>query len=300
MVVARDRYLAEDAAAAHPGRATSSCPSSWASRRPATASALVHADVPDNVSAHLLQEVGDARAAMAAAPNTADPRARDRAQRLHADGGQGRLRPLGRRRRVAAALLLDPDDDRRARGRRRRSWGCRSPRSSASPPTSAAASASRSCTRGPRRCSSPGRPATSAATSSGPRTAASTSSPAPTSAGQLQEVTVGFDDEGRLLALDVRVLARQRRLHPVRDHRPDHHGDPAARPLQAGRLPRRVLLAVHQHRSRDAVPGRRPAAGLLRDGAHDGRHRGPPRPRPRRGPLAATSSSPTRCPTTTA
>ena len=44
----------------------------------------------------------------------------------------------------------------------------------------------------------------SAATSSGPRTAASTSSPAAHERGQLQEVTVGFDDEGRLLALDVR------------------------------------------------------------------------------------------------
>ena len=104
--------------------------------------------------------------------------------------------------------------------------------------------------------------------------------------GQLQQVTVGFDDEGRLLALDVQVLARQRRLHALRHHRPDHHLDPAARALQAGRLPLRVLVALHEHRPRHALSRRRPAAGLLRDGAHHGRHRRRPRHRPRRGALA--------------
>ena len=79
------------------------------------------------------------------------------------------------------------------------------------------------------------------------------------------------------------VLARQRRLHPLRDHRPDHHRHPAARALQAGRLPGRVLVALHQHRARDAVPGGGPAPGVLRHGADDGCRRGAPRPRPRRG-----------------
>ena len=51
--------------------------------------------------------------------------------------------------------------------------------------------------------------------------------------GQVQHVEVGFDDDGRLLGLDVRLLARQRRLHAVRPDRADHHLDPAARPLQA-------------------------------------------------------------------
>ena len=37
-----------------------------------------------------------------------------------------------------------------------------------------------------------------------------------------------------VLGLNVRVLARPRRLHAVRPDRPDHHLDPAARPLQAG------------------------------------------------------------------
>ena len=51
--------------------------------------------------------------------------------------------------------------------------------------------------------------------------------------GQVHHVEVGFDDDGRLLGLDVRVLARPRRLHAVRPDRPDHHLDPAARALQA-------------------------------------------------------------------
>ncbi|MGI8415449.1 MAG: molybdopterin cofactor-binding domain-containing protein, partial [Nakamurella sp.] len=69
MVVATDRYIAEDAAARirvdyeflpavvgiDPSRA---------------ATALVHDDVPDNVAAHLVQQRGDARAAIVAAPHT--------------------------------------------------------------------------------------------------------------------------------------------------------------------------------------------------------------------------------------
>ncbi|MDQ1669674.1 MAG: aerobic carbon-monoxide dehydrogenase large subunit [Actinomycetota bacterium] len=69
MVVARDRYVAEDAAerimvtydflppvvGVAAARAADRC---------------VHADVPDNVAAHLKQEVGDVDAAMAAAPHT--------------------------------------------------------------------------------------------------------------------------------------------------------------------------------------------------------------------------------------
>ncbi|MEN3306240.1 MAG: aerobic carbon-monoxide dehydrogenase large subunit, partial [Micromonosporaceae bacterium] len=68
MVVATDRYLAEDACAR--------IQVSYASR-PAVvgieaargAAHLVHEDVPDNVAAHLVQEVGDAPAAIGAAPH---------------------------------------------------------------------------------------------------------------------------------------------------------------------------------------------------------------------------------------
>ena len=79
------------------------------------------------------------------------------------------------------------------------------------------------------------------------------------------------------------VLARPRRLHAVRPDRPDHHLDPAARALQARGLPGVVRVALHQHRDGHALPRRRAAAGLLRDGADHGRDRGVPRQGPRRG-----------------
>ena len=95
------------------------------------------------------------------------------------------------------------------------------------------------------------------------------------------------------------VLARQRRVHALRDHRPDHHLHPAARSVQARRLPRGVLVALHQHGDRHALPRRRSSAGLFRDGAHPRRHRRRTRARPGRGAAATTSSRPRRCPTTT-
>ena len=94
------------------------------------------------------------------------------------------------------------------------------------------------------------------------------------------------------------VLARQRRLHPLRPDRADHHLDPAARPVQAGRLPGRVRLALHQHRDRHPVPGRGPPAGRVRHGTHHGRDRGRSSGSTGRWCASATSSSPTRCPTT--
>jgi len=68
MVVATDRYLAEDAAerivvSYEPLPAVVGLATSRAAER------TVHDDVPDNVAAHLLQEVGDARAAIAGAPH---------------------------------------------------------------------------------------------------------------------------------------------------------------------------------------------------------------------------------------
>ena len=67
MVVARDRYLAEDAAE----RIVVSyemLPPVVGIPAALAAEHLVHDDVPGNVAAHLVQEVGDARAAIAAAP----------------------------------------------------------------------------------------------------------------------------------------------------------------------------------------------------------------------------------------
>ena len=88
---------------------------------------------------------------------------------------------------------------------------------------------------------------------------------------QEHTVRVGFDDEGHLLGLDVRFLHDNGAYTPVRDHRADHLLDPAARPVQAGRLPGRVPFALHQHGAGDPVPRRRPRARLLRDGAGHGR-----------------------------
>jgi aerobic carbon-monoxide dehydrogenase large subunit len=69
MVVARDRYLAEDAA----GRIVVSyetLPPVVGIEAARAARHLVHEDVPGNVAANMVQEVGDARAAIAAAPHT--------------------------------------------------------------------------------------------------------------------------------------------------------------------------------------------------------------------------------------
>ncbi|MFQ6171889.1 aerobic carbon-monoxide dehydrogenase large subunit [Oryzobacter sp. R7] len=68
MVVARDRYVAEDAASRIRVR-YEALPVVVGIDNARAAAQLVHDDVPDNVSAHLLQEVGDVEAAMAAAPH---------------------------------------------------------------------------------------------------------------------------------------------------------------------------------------------------------------------------------------
>ena len=68
MVVARDRYAAEDAA----GRVLVSyepLPPVVGVAAARAATLAVHDDVPDNVSAHMLQQVGDVESAMAAAPH---------------------------------------------------------------------------------------------------------------------------------------------------------------------------------------------------------------------------------------
>ncbi len=68
MVVARDRYVAEDAASRILVR-YETLPVVVGIEKARDSGVLVHDDVPDNVSAHLLQEVGDLESAMAAAPN---------------------------------------------------------------------------------------------------------------------------------------------------------------------------------------------------------------------------------------
>ena len=87
------------------------------------------------------------------------------------------------------------------------------------------------------------------------------------SMGKLHTIKVGYDDAGRLLALDVQDLARQRRVHALRDHRADHHRPRSCSVRSASpRCPHRVeLVALHEHRHRHCLP--RPPA--LLDVEHD-------------------------------
>ena len=297
MVVAASRYAAEDACD-RIRVVYAQLPPVVGIAAARAAEHLVHEDVPGNVAAVMLQEVGDARAAIAAAPRrlVLDLEVeRSASMPLEGKGVHARWDPDDDSLRVhtstqaatsvraAIAAKLGAAAEQGRGGRRR---------------TSAAASASRSSTRGRRSCWCRGRRARSAAGASGPRTGASTSSRRRTSA---PRCTTSRSGSTTTVAARARrhVLARQRRLHAVRDHRADHHVDPAARAVQAGRLPGRVHVALHEHRDRHAVPRRGPAAGLLRHGADHGRDRRRARARPGRGPRAATSSSRTRCRTTT-
>ena len=117
---------------------------------------------------------------------------------------------------------------------------------------------------------------------------------------QEHHVEVGFDDDGRRARAQRRVLARPRRLHALRPDRPDHHLDPAARPLQAGRT-----TASSSSRSTPTPSSSRPTAapaGRRAASSWSGRWT---RSRPtsaRTAPRSArpTSSSPTSSPTSTA
>ncbi len=119
MVVATDRYVAEDAAERivvdyAPLPAVVGLDAARAADR------LVHDDVPGNIAARMTQQHPDpdgrdAPAAIAAAPHRLDPRADHRALGVHAARGPRRARALGRRRPPTPGLVLDADLDRRAR-----------------------------------------------------------------------------------------------------------------------------------------------------------------------------------------
>ena len=202
MVVATDRYVAEDACQRI--RVTyEQLPVVVGIEAARDGDLLVHDDVPGNVAAHMLQEVGDVDAAMAAAPHTLTldlDIERSACMPMEGKGVYARWDPTAascgctppRRRRPASAPPSRPSST------------CPSPRSSASPPTWAAASASRSCTRGPRRSSCRGRPCPLGRPVKWAEDRREHFISAAHERGQLQRVTVGFDDEGHLLALDVK------------------------------------------------------------------------------------------------
>ena len=118
--------------------------------------------------------------------------------------------------------------------------------------------------------------------------------------GQQHHVEVGFDDDGRLLGLSVRFWHDNGAYTPYGLIVPIITSTQLLGPYKPRNYSVVFDSALHQHRDRHAVPRRRPAAGRLRDGAHDGRDRG--RTSAWTAPRCArrTSSSPTRCPTTTA
>ena len=300
MVVAARPLRGRGRRRAHPGRPTSSCPSSSASRRPAPATALVHADVPGQRQRPPAPGGRRRRGRDGRRPAPADPRPADRAQRVHADGGQGRLRPLGQRRASSLRLYSSTQTSTGVRAAVAAKLGMPLAKVECIAPDVGGGFGVKIMHPWPEEVLVPWaapQPRPRGQVDRGPSRALhlqrARARPAAGGHGRLRR-------RGPPARARRAVLARQRRLHALRHHRADHHLHPAARALQAGRLPRRVLVALHQHRPRDAVPGRRPPAGLLRDGAHHGRDRGRSSASTAPRCARATSSSPTRCPTTTA
>ena len=243
---------------------------------------------PDNVAAHMRagdrgRRAGDGRRAA-----HADLHCTSSGRASHAHGGQGRLRPLGRRRRRCGSTRRTQASTSVACRDRGEARSCRWTRSRWSRPDvgggfgvkivhpwpeevlvpwAASARPRGQVDRGPPR----------ALHLLGARARAASSrsrSGSTTTAGSRRSTCTFWHDNGAYTPYGIIV--------------PIVTVDPAARAVQAGRLPGRVRLAVHQHRDRHPVPRRRPAAGLLRDGADDGRDRRRARAGPGRGPRAAT------------
>ena len=204
MVVATDRYVAEDAAALIEVTYEFLPPVVGVEHRARRPSRWCTTTCPGNVAARMVQESGDAAAAIAAAPHRRRCRCRIERSASMPMEGKGVLAALGRRRRVAAGAHVDPDVDQRAAGDRGQARAAGRPGRGASRPTSAAASASRSCTRGRRRCWCRGRRSGSAEPVKWAEDRREHFISSAHERGQLHEVEVGYDDDGRLLGLVVR------------------------------------------------------------------------------------------------
>ena len=81
---------------------------------------------------------------------------------------------------------------------------------------------------------------------------------------QQHHVEVGFDDDGRLLGLNVEFWHDHGAYTPYGLIVPIITSTQLLGPYKPAELPRRLRVALHQHRDRHALPRRRPAAGLLR------------------------------------
>ena len=90
---------------------------------------------------------------------------------------------------------------------------------------------------------------------------------------QRQEITVGYDDDGRITALDVHIWHDNGAYTPYGIIVPIVTATQLVGPYVLPVVPGDRGERLHEHRDRDAVPRRRAAAGLLRDGTDDGPHR---------------------------
>ncbi len=99
--------------------------------------------------------------------------------------------------------------------------------------------------------------------------------------GQLQDVRVGFDDEGRVLGLDVRIRHDHGAYTPYGIIIPIVTSTQLLGPYKIGAY-RAEVTSLYTNTSSSPRTGRGPPAGRVLHGADDGPHRPPPRPRPRR------------------
>ena len=116
--------------------------------------------------------------------------------------------------------------------------------------------------------------------------------------GQVHHVEVGFDDDGRLLALDVRFWHDHGAYSPYGLIVPIITSTQLLGPYKPEVYRVVLRVALHQHRDGHALPRCRAAAGLLRDGADHGRDRRGARAWTAPWCAPPTSSSPTSSPST--
>ena len=128
MVVAENRYLAEDAAA-RIAVDYEVLPAVVGPGRPGRRNTPCTTDIPDNIAAHLVQQVGDVDTAMAAAPHRLEFDLTDRAVLLDAVGGQGAFMPAGTRTTAACGSTRPPRRRPRCAPRSPPNSVCRCPRS---------------------------------------------------------------------------------------------------------------------------------------------------------------------------
>ena len=298
MVVARDRYLAEDV-----------CQRIRVDYEPLTpVVGIANArdrdrlwstrTCPATSPAHMLQEVGDVEAAMAAAPHTLELDLDIERSACMPMEGKGVYARWDTDKERAAHLLLDPDLDRGARrgGRQARP------------------AAGQGRVHRPRRGRRLRRQDQPPVARGGPRPLGRKSSRAggevdrgPARALHLQRARAraAAAGQGRLRRRgpDARarreVLARQRRLHALRHHRPDHHLAPSCSgptsPAPTAASSGRSTPTPSSSRPTAAPAGRRAASRWNAPWTPSPTPSGSTAPRCGR----ATSSSRARCPTTT-